>query len=70
MNKNIIFTSQVLRTLRSLPYEERLNVASALAGEMLLGTGPCDNLSPDENIVYQMLRHNVNRASRCAASCL
>lgn len=63
MNKTIVITSHVLNTLRSLPYEERMNVASALAGEMLLGTGPCDDLEPQENIIYQILRSQVNRAS-------
>lgn len=64
MNNAIVITSQVLNTLRSLPYEERLNVASALSTEMLLGLGPCSDLSPNENIVYQMLRCFVQRASQ------
>ena len=63
MNKTIVITSQVLDTLRALPYEERLNVASALAGEMLLGTEPCSDLAPEENVIYQILRSFVNRAS-------
>ena len=65
MNKTFVITSQVINTLRSLPYEERVNVASALAGEMLLGTGPCDNLAPDEDLIYQLLRCYVDRASAC-----
>lgn len=63
MNNTIVITSQVLDTLRSLPLEERMNVASALAGEMLLGAGQCNNLAPEENLVYQVLRTCVNRAS-------
>lgn len=63
LNRPIVITSNVINTLRSLPYEERMNVASALAGEMLLGTGPCDNLAPEEDMVYQILRCYVNRAS-------
>ena len=64
MNHNaIVITSQVINTLRSLPYEERLSIASALASEMLLGMGQCSDLSPDEDLVYQILRTHVNRAS-------
>ena len=63
MNKTIVITSQVINTLRSLPYEERMNVASALAGEMLLGAGQCNDLAPDEDLIYQILRCYVNRAS-------
>lgn len=68
MNRAIVITSNVINTLRSLPYEERLNVASALAGEMLLGTGPCNDLAPDEDLIYQILRCYVNRASERFAS--
>lgn len=59
----IVITSQVINTLRSLPYDERLSVASALASEMLLGMGPCSDLAPDENLIYQILRTYVERAS-------
>ena len=64
MSKTIVITSHVINTLRSLPYEERMNVASALAGEMLLGTDPCSDLAPDEDLIYQILRGYVNRDSQ------
>ena len=63
MNQTIVITPNVLNTLRSLPYEERMSVASALAGEMLLGAGPCNDLSPEESMIYQILRFYVNQAS-------
>ena len=62
-NRTIVFTPNVINTLRSLPVEERLSVTSALAGELLLGAGESTDLSPDENLVYQILRGFVERAS-------
>lgn len=59
----IVITTDVLNTLRSLPYEDRLNVASALAGEMLLGTAPATDLCPEQHLIYSILRTYVQRAS-------
>ncbi|MDE6300766.1 MAG: hypothetical protein K2M19_03540 [Muribaculaceae bacterium] len=64
MNHSIVFTPNVLNTLRALPVEERLNIASALAGEMLLGAGESIELAPTENLIYQILRGYVQRASK------
>ena len=64
MNQSIVFTPQVINTLRSLPLDERLDIASALAGEMLLGAGESTELSPTENLIYQILRGYVQRASK------
>lgn len=64
MNRNaIVITPNVINTLRALPYEERLAVASALAGEMLLGAGVATDLAPEEDLVYTILRNYVHRAS-------
>lgn len=63
MNKSIVFTPNVLNTLRSLPIEERMSVACALTGELLLGAGVSSNLSPEEDLVYQILRNYVEKAS-------
>lgn len=59
----IVITPNVINTLRALPLEERLNVASALAGEMLLGAGVATELGPDEGLVYAILRNYVEQAS-------
>ena len=64
MNQSIVFTPQVINTLRSLPLDERLDIASALAGEMLLGAGESTELGPTENRIYQILRGYVQRASK------
>lgn len=64
MNCNaIVITPNVINTLRALPYEERLAVASALAGEMLLGAGVATDLAPEQDLVYTILRNYVQRAS-------
>ena len=63
MNRTIVITPNVINTLRSLPLEERMSVASALAGEMLLGAGRCSDLAPEEDMIYQILRFYVNQAS-------
>lgn len=59
----IVITPNVINTLRALPMEERLNVASALAGEMLLGVGVATDLEPDQGLVYAILRNYVEQAS-------
>ena len=61
MNRAIVITPHVINTLRSLPFEERMSVTSA--GELLLGTGPCDDLEPMETMIYQIIRFYVNQAS-------
>lgn len=64
MNRQaIVITANVINTLRALPYEERLNVASALAGEMLLGAGEATDLTPEQSLVYSILRNYVQQAS-------
>ena len=63
MNQTIVITPNVINTLRALPVEARMSVASALAGEMLLGAGVCNDLSPEEDMIYQILRFYVNQAS-------
>lgn len=63
MNQTIVITPNVINTLRALPIEERMSVASALAGEMLLGAGVCNDLNPEEDMIYQILRFYVNQAS-------
>lgn len=60
----IVITPNVINTLRSLPVEERLNVASALAGEILLGAGQSTDLPPMESMIYDILRNYVFEASR------
>lgn len=63
MNRSIVFTPAVLNTLRSLPYEQRLEVASALTGELLLGAGESTDMEPEPTMIYSILRFYVKQAS-------
>lgn len=63
MNKSIVFTPAVLNTLRSLPYEQQLEVASALTGELLLGAGESTDMQPEPTMIYNILRFYVKQAS-------
>lgn len=63
MNNTIVITPNVINTLRSLPYDRRLSVASALAGEMLLGAGLADDMDAEDAMVYSILRFYVRQAS-------
>ena len=63
MNSSIFFTPAVLNTLRSLPYEQRLEVASALTGELLLGAGESTDMEPEPSMIYSILRFYVKQAS-------
>lgn len=62
MNHNIVLTPHVINTLRALPENERLNVASALAGEILLGA-EINDLEPIENMIYSILRFYIKQDS-------
>lgn len=62
MNQNIVFTPHVINTLRALPVNERLNIASALAGEILLGT-EINDLEPIESMIYSILRFYIRQDS-------
>lgn len=63
MNQAVVLPAHVLNTLRALPYNERLAVASALAGEMILGTDTPNDLLPEESMIYSILRFYVKQAS-------
>lgn len=65
----IVITPHVLNTLRALPLDERLNVASALAGELLLGV-EIDDLDPDMTVVFSIIRSYIRRDSRKMADAL
>ncbi len=62
MNHNIVFSPHVINTLRALPENERLNIASAIAGELLLGA-KINDLEPIENMIYSILRFYIKQDS-------
>lgn len=67
MNKSIIISQHVLNSLNSLPEEERIAIAGALAGELLLGGKVSDELTPMQMVVYNIIRDYIRRDSFRAA---
>lgn len=63
MNSNIVLSRYVINTINSLPEEERLSIASALAGEMILGAKLTNELNPQEEMIYSVIRNFIMRDS-------
>lgn len=63
MNSNIVLSRHVINTINSLPEEERLSIASALAGEMILGAKLTNELNPQEEMIYSVIRNFIMRDS-------
>lgn len=63
MNRSIILTPHVLNTINALPAEERLAIASALAGEMILGSSVNGELTPEQTMLYAIIRDYIRRDS-------
>lgn len=63
MNSNIVLSRYVINTINSLPEEERVSIASALAGEMILGARLTNELNPQEEMIYYVIRNFIMRDS-------
>lgn len=63
MNQSIIITPHVINTINSLPEEERLSIVSAIAGEMLMGVSVEKNLSPEQMLIYTIIKDYIRRDS-------
>lgn len=64
MSSSILISSQVIDTINALPMEERIAISSALIGEMILGHPVSeDHFSPEENILYSVIRQYVRQDS-------
>lgn len=61
MNEAIIITPHVINTIKSLPTEERIAIASALTGELILGGDPSKELSPLQEMIYSIIRFYVRQ---------
>ena len=66
MNQSIVISPRVISTIQALPYDDRIAVVSALAGELILGQNPEANLSPMETMLYQMILSYVRHDSNIA----
>lgn len=64
MNLSSFFiSSRVINTINALPEEERLSIASAIAGEMLLGASVANKLSPEQLMIYTIIKDYIRRDS-------
>jgi hypothetical protein len=63
MATTIVLSQNVINTIQALPQEERVSIAAAIVGEMVLGGNVRQDLTPFENIIYTMISSNVERDS-------
>lgn len=61
MNEAILITPHVIDTIKALPVEERIAIASALTGELILGRDPSKTLSPIQEMIYSIIRFYVKQ---------
>ncbi len=61
MNEAILITPHVIDTIKSLPSEERIAIATALTGELILGRDPSKSLSPLQEMIYSIIRFYVKQ---------
>ena len=64
MDSQVLFSRNVINTLRSLPEHDRGPIANALAAEFILGRDPLEGLSALQSRVYCVLRFYVCRDQR------
>lgn len=58
-SRSIILSERVLNTINSLPVDDRIAIASAIAGEIILGASAAGELTPLQNLVFAMIRQYV-----------
>lgn len=58
-SKSIILSERVLNTINSLPVDDKIAIASAIAGEIILGANAAGALTPLQNLVFAMIRQYV-----------
>ncbi len=61
MNDAILISPHVINTIKSLPAEERIAIASALTGELILGSNPSNSLTPMQEMIYSIIRFYVRQ---------
>lgn len=59
MANNFFLSSRVIKTVRSLPFEDRYPISNALKTEFVLGADPYVNLTPVQGMLYAMIRFYV-----------
>lgn len=61
MEKSLVFSPRVIKSLKSLPQSEKGLITTALTKEFILGEDPMSALTPFQSILYTMIRFYVQR---------
>lgn len=61
MNAPIFISPRVLNTINSLPDTDRKAIATAIAGEFILGSDAASDLTPIQSLVFAIIRNYVER---------
>ena len=60
---NILFSRQVVKTLRELPENKREKVTQAIIADFILGQNSAEELPEFEYLIYSMIAENIKRDS-------
>lgn len=65
MNGTLVFSSRVLNKIRTLPSEEALAIATAIARDIILGqdSGYVSPATPVASIIYPLIRLDIEKDS-------
>lgn len=59
MNSAIYLSPRVINTINALPENDRIAVASAIAGELILGDRASGHLTPMQTLAFTIIRSYV-----------
>ncbi len=63
MEKSIIISPRVIDTINSLSMADRAPITNALTTEFILGGNPDNSLSPNQQIIYAVIRFYITHDS-------
>ncbi len=61
MNSSVIISPRVIDTINSLSSADRTPISNALSMEFILGQNPEDTLTPNQSIIYAVIRFYVTQ---------
>lgn len=61
MNSSVIISPCVIDTINSLSSADRTPISNALSMEFILGQNPEDTLTPNQSIIYAVIRFYVTQ---------
>lgn len=64
MENSIVISPRVIDTINSLPPADRIQIGNALTAEFILGNDPTGMLTPNQQIIYAVIRFYVSHDSK------